>query len=90
MTYYLLHQAVKLIVNLMDNHTLKPIIKPQKDSVLARPRLQKKDISIKEAFALEMLEKNPWGQFLLFIEDSYKYFTPRPQQELRELIEKLN
>ncbi len=37
-----------------------------------------------------MLEKNPWGQFLLFIEDSYKYFTPRPQQELRELIEKLN
>ncbi|MFN7658073.1 MAG: hypothetical protein ACK5P3_08005, partial [Dolichospermum sp.] len=65
------------MLNLMDNHTLKPIIKPQKDSVLARPRLQKKEnqtnfLSLKEAFDLETLEKNPWGQFLLFIEDSYK------------------
>jgi|694.fasta_scaffold09633_9 hypothetical protein len=89
MTYYLLYQAVKWMVNLMDNHTLKPIIKPQKDSVLARPRLQKKEnqtnfLSLKEAFDLEIIEKNPWGQFLLFIEDSYKYFTPRPQEELEK------
>jgi len=44
--------------NLMDNHTQKPIIKPQKDSVLARPRLQKKQdqtnpLSLQEAFDLE-------------------------------------
>jgi hypothetical protein len=75
--------------NLMDNHTQKPIIKPQKDSVLARPRLQKKQdqtnpLSLQEAFDLEIIEKNPWGQFLLFIEDSYKYFTPRPQEELEK------
>ncbi|MBS9395900.1 MAG: hypothetical protein HEQ29_23255 [Dolichospermum sp. LBC05a] len=62
MTYYLLYQAVKWMVNLMDNHTLKPIIKPQKDSVLARPRLQKKEnqtnfLSLKEAFDLEIIEK---------------------------------
>ena len=58
MTYYLLHQAVEWMLNLMDNHTPKPIIKPQKDSVLARPRLQKKQdqtnpLSLQEAFDLE-------------------------------------
>ncbi|MFM7371333.1 MAG: hypothetical protein ACKO2Z_26785, partial [Sphaerospermopsis kisseleviana] len=69
----------------MNNPTSKPIIKRQEETVFERPK-KKGDKSnfrsLKEAFDLETLEKNPWGQFLLFIEESYQYFTPRPQPEL--------
>ncbi len=65
MTYYLLHQAVKLIVNLMDNHTLKPIIKPQKDSVLARPRLQKKRYLFKGSICFRNARKKSLGTIFI-------------------------
>lgn len=69
----------------MNHSTPKPIIKRQEETVFERPK-KKGDKSnfrsLKEAFDLETLEKNLWGQFLLFIEESYQYFTPRPQPEL--------
>lgn len=70
---------------MMNHSTPKPIIKRQENTVFERPKTKgdKSNFrSLKEAFDLETLEKNPWGQFLLFIEESYQYFTPRPQPEL--------
>ncbi|TAE55781.1 MAG: hypothetical protein EAZ87_19595 [Nostocales cyanobacterium] len=65
----------------------KPIIKRQEETVFERPK-KKGDKgnfrSLKEVFDLETLEKNPWGKFLLFIEENYKDFTPRPQEELEK------
>jgi molecular chaperone GrpE (heat shock protein) len=71
----------------MNNPTSKPIIKRQEETVFERPKKkgdQSNFRSLKEAFAIETLEKNPWGQFLLFIEEKYKDFTPRPHEELAQ------
>ncbi len=68
----------------MEHQTPKPVIKRDKNSVLARPQIKSDKHSVvplKEAFDLQILEKNPWGQFLLFIEDYYQDYTPRNQQE---------
>ncbi|MBD2136944.1 hypothetical protein H6F32_04920 [Anabaena sp. FACHB-1237] len=71
----------------MDKPTPKPVIKHDKESVLARPQKKSDQTNVpnlKEAFDLQTLQKNPWGQFLLFIEDCYKDFTPRPKEELQK------
>ena len=71
----------------MEKRTPKPVIKRDKESVLARPQKKSEQIHIpnlKEAFDLQTLQNNPWGQFLLFIEDSYKDFTPKPKEELKK------
>jgi|GEM_PF-1736380 len=72
----------------MESQTPKPIIKRDRLTVLARPQAKNEKnifISLKEVFDLQILEKNPWGQFLLFVEvfveDHYKKVINRYQEE---------
>lgn len=71
----------------MDYNTHKP--KPKKkNSTFVRPspeqpkKPQNTKSSLKDKFDLEIIQKNPWGQFLLFVEDFYgKYIPPSTEDD---------
>lgn len=83
---YLLNNFVnKLYLNqiktflFMAHQTPKPILKNKKKSAFARPQedRENKNYTFKQAFDEKFLAINPWGQFLLFIEDYYYPFNSK-------------
>lgn len=69
----------------MDKQKPNLLSKRANNAALTRPPQLKgekhSNLSLREAFERATLESNPWGQFLLFVEDSYKRFTPRPRED---------
>lgn len=63
----------------MAHQTPKPILKNKKKSAFARPQedRENKNYTFKQAFDEKFLAINPWGQFLLFIEDYYCPFNSK-------------
>ncbi|MBI1242271.1 MAG: nucleotide exchange factor GrpE [Nostoc sp. RI_552] len=60
----------------MDNKTSKQRSNQPQNLAFTRPKTKKdnnKKLSLKDKFDPQLLEKNPWGQFLLFVEDVYVY-----------------
>jgi hypothetical protein len=59
----------------MEHKTPKPRLKNPQNAAIRRPSNQKTKndknphLSLKEKFNLQILQQNPWGQFLLFVED---------------------
>lgn len=73
----------------MAHQSPKPILKNKKKA-FTRPQQHTKNNndSFKQAFDEEFLATNPWGQFLLFVEDYYRpfYFRNREQNQTRSSV----
>ncbi|WP_414530754.1 hypothetical protein [Nodularia chucula] len=68
----------------MDNKTPKPRLNKQPNPVFHRPPVKKERttaLALKDKFDQQILEKHPWGQFLLFLEDLYTKTIPRLHEE---------
>ncbi len=75
----------------MDHKTPKPRLKNPQNAAIRRPSNQKTKneknphSSLKDKFNLQILQQNPWGQFLLFVEDYYRKYISAITEEDRKI-----